>query len=111
MLTMSTAAPDLPTNKHVFSWGIHNAEDFSHALEATYSEVYSTLEKKQIKVPTGKAGKEFTLELFLAFASTSSMESVALRAALVLPILLLHKPHCRSKAKEHIVCLENMEGR
>ena len=44
--------------------------------------------------------------LFLAFASASSMESIALRAAIVLPILLLQKPHCKSKAKEHTTCLE-----
>ena len=102
----------LPTfqlmNTPVFSWGIHNAEDFSHALEATYSEVVHW-RINSFKVPTGKTGKEFTNELsrlFLAFASASSMETVALRAAIVLPILLLQKPHRRSKAKEHVACLE-----
>ena len=44
--------------------------------------------------------------LFSAFASASSMESIALRAAIVLPILLLQKPHRKSKAKEHTECLE-----
>ena len=44
--------------------------------------------------------------LFSAFASASSMESIALRAAIVLPILLLQKPHRKSKAKEHTACLE-----
>ena len=78
-----------PMNTHVFSWGIHNAEDFFHAGPGSYLLRGSTLEKKQIKVPTGKAGKEFTHELFLAFVSASSMESVALRAAILLPILLL----------------------
>ena len=60
-------------------------------------------------MPASKAGKEFTHELsrlFLAFASASSMESVALRAAIVLPILLLQKPHRKSKAKEHAACLD-----
>ena len=95
----------------MFSWGIHNAEDFFHALEATYSEVVHWRRNKLKYIPTGKAGKEFTHELFLAFVSASSMESVALRAAILLPTLLLLKPHRRSKAKEHVVCLENMEGR
>ncbi len=61
------------------------------------------------KVPWGKVGKEFVHELsrlFSAFASASSMESIALRAAIVLPILLLQKPHRKSKAKEHAACLE-----
>ena len=48
----------LPTfqlmNTPVFSWGIHNAEDFSHALEATYSEVVHW-RINSFKVPTGKA--------------------------------------------------------
>ena len=34
------------------------------------------------------------------------MESIALRAATVLPILLLQKPHRTSNTKEHITCLE-----
>ena len=34
------------------------------------------------------------------------MESIALRAAMLMPILLLQKPHARSKTKEHIKCLE-----
>ena len=72
-----------PMNTPVFSWGIHNAEDFSHVLEATYSEVVHW-RINSFKIPTGKAGKEFTNELsrlFSAFASASSMETVALRAA------------------------------
>ena len=97
-----------PMNTPVFSWGIHNAEDFFHALEATYSEVVYW-RMNSFKVHTGKAGKEFTNELsrlFLALASASSMETVALKAATVLLILLLQKPHHRSKAKEHVACLE-----
>ena len=92
----------------MFSWGIHNAEDFSQALEATYSETVHW-RINSFKVPTGKAGKEFVQELsrlFSAFASAFSMESIALRAATVLPILLLQNPHRRSKAKEHATCLE-----
>ena len=34
------------------------------------------------------------------------MESVALRAAMVMPILMLQKPHARSKSWEHVKCLE-----
>ena len=97
-----------PMSMPVFSWGIHNADDFSHALEATYSEVVHW-RINSFKVPTGKVGKELVHELsrlFSAFASASSMESIALRAAIVLPILLLQKPHRKSKAKEHAACLE-----
>ena len=34
------------------------------------------------------------------------MESIALKATIVLPILLLQKPHRRSKTKDHTACLE-----
>ena len=107
-------APDLElptfptTSTPVFTWGVHSAADFNHALEATYSEVVHW-RKNSFSVPTGKAGKEFVRELstlFSAFATASSMESIALRAATVMPILLLQKPHRTSKAKEHTACLE-----
>ena len=101
-----------PTSSPVFSWGIHNTDDFSHALEATYSEVVHW-RINNFKVPWDKVGKEFVHELsrlFSAFASASSMESIALRATIVLPILLLQKPHCKSKAKEHATCLEEAES-
>ena len=67
-----------PMSTPVFSWGIHNAEDFSQALEATYSETVHW-RINSFKVSTGKAGKEFVQELsrlFSAFASASSMESI-----------------------------------
>ena len=59
-------------------------------------------------VPFGKAGKEFVGELsrlFAGFASSSLLESIALKAATVLPILLLQKPQSVSKSKDHIACL------
>ena len=50
------------------------------------------MRKNSFNIPRGKAGKTFTNELarlFLAFASGSVLESVALKAAIVLPILTL----------------------
>lgn len=44
--------------------------------------------------------------LFEAFATGSSLESIALKASIVLPSLLLQKPHRASKTKEHISCLK-----
>ena len=62
-----------------------------------------------IGVPSGKAGKlvvrELTL-LFQAYAEASTLESVAITAAMVLPSLILQKPHPSSKVKEHIECIE-----
>ena len=44
--------------------------------------------------------------LFQAFGIASTLESIALKAATVLPILLLQKPYRASKTKDHINCLE-----
>ena len=91
-----------------FRWGSLNADDFSHALEGTYSEVVHW-RLNNFKIPMGKSGKEFVRELsslFSAFASASSMESSALKATVVVPILLLQKPHRRSKTKDHTACQE-----
>ena len=60
-------------------------------------------------VPTGKDGREFVSELarlYQAFGSASTLESVALKATIVLPILLLQKPSKVSKTKDHVKCLE-----
>ena len=43
---------------------------------------------------------------YLAYGTASALESVALKAAIVLPILLLQKPSKKSKTKDHIQCLE-----
>ena len=59
--------------------------------------------------PSGKARISFVntlASLFRAYGECSSMESIALRAAMVLPILLLQKPHARSKTKDHVACLQ-----
>ena len=100
--------PPVPVSDPVFTWGTHSAADFTHSLEATYSEVVHW-RRNCFTVPLGKAGKEFVgvlSSLFQAFASASTLESVALKAATVLPILLLQKPHRASKTKEHITCIE-----
>ena len=77
-------------------------------MESIYSEVVHW-RRNCFTVPHGKAGREFVGELsrlYLAFASASALETIALKAVTVLPILVLQKPHKASKAKEHIVCLE-----
>ena len=91
-----------------FTWGNHSAIDFTNTLEATYSEVVHW-RRNCFTVPLGKAGREFVAELsrlYLVFASASALESIALKTALILPILLLQKPQRASKAKEHAACLE-----
>ena len=61
------------------------------------------------KVPHGKHGRSFVAELstlFRDYADDSSKECVALKAAFLLPLLVLQKPHRRSKTSEHVSALE-----
>ena len=44
--------------------------------------------------------------LFRYYSDGSAVESNALRAATVMPILLLQKPHSCSKSWDHVQCLE-----
>ena len=52
------------------------------------------------QVRKGNIGKQFVDEfarLYVAFADGSALESVSLKAAIVMPNLLLQKPHHSSK--------------
>ena len=60
-------------------------------------------------VPYGSSGSHFVTELaklYESFGSASAMECIALKVFMVLPALLLQKPHLQSKSREHINCLE-----
>ena len=46
------------------------------------------------------------VKLYMASTTRSVLESVALKAVTVLPILLFQKTACGSKAKAHIGCIE-----
>ncbi|MCG8625031.1 MAG: hypothetical protein MJE68_23905, partial [Proteobacteria bacterium] len=90
----------------VFTWGECDSVYFVNKLNAAYKEAVHW-RPNLFKVPYGKAGKSFISELarlFKAFATGSALESIALKAATLLPIL--QKPARRSKAKDHSTCLE-----
>ena len=106
------APPDSPrpNSPRPASSPTHSTDDKSYddLLKDTYDEVVHW-KKNCFKIPLGNAGKSFVTELsrlYSAFAEGSAIESTALMAAMVLPILLLQNPHKRSKTKEHIACLE-----
>ena len=95
-----------------FLWGKLTGSDFANSLDATYTEVVHW-RRNCFSVPYGKAGKEFVRELsrlYLAYGCASALESVALEATIVLPILLLQKPSRISRTKQHIVLLERRLG-
>ena len=96
-----------PMANPIFTWG-SQSESFIHSLNATYTEVVHW-KMNSFKIPQSSVGKSFVSELaslFNSFAMGSALESIALQAATVLPVLLLQKPSCKSKTKDHILCHE-----
>ena len=81
--------------------------DFTQAVTAAYAEVVHWRQNLFL-TPSGQAGKKFTAELarmYRAYAECTALEPIALKAAMVMPSLLLQKPHASSKAREHADCL------
>lgn len=86
-----------------FVWGYLDSASFTALLDSAYIEVH--WKNNPFKIPQGNAGKSFTAELsrlFSAFATSSALEPIALKAATVLPLLMLHKP---LRSSVHIKCL------
>ncbi len=105
-------APSLPSPTPManpsFVWGEHDAETFMHSVTAAYAEVVHW-RKNTFPVPYGNAGKKFVSELstlYRAYAEGSALESIALKAVTVMSMLLLQKPSCNSKRRDHSACLE-----
>eukprot|EP00794_Sanderia_malayensis_P020911 gene20911-22964_t len=80
-------------------------EQVSHA----YEEVIK-FRKNLFKVSSGKAGKDFTQELVFWLkqvnSKNSQLNSVAIKAFMILPSLVLQKPSSRSKTKENSEALK-----
>ena len=96
-----------PSAEPSFTWEFFDSATFVNSLNAAYGEVVH-LKPNFFKVPHGSTGKSFVSEpnrMYMAFATGSAMEYIAMKAAIVLPVLLLQKPSRNSKAKEHSACL------
>ena len=76
------------------------------------NDAYNTIIKwrlNMMKLPTGKAAKEFVSELTTwleHFNKNTEFAPIALKVYHTLPSLLLQKPSKNSKAKEHLKKLE-----
>ena len=98
----------IPSQKPTFLWGNCGSDQFIRELDDCYCEVVHW-KPNHLKLPSGKAGNSVVAELarlYSAYASSSALESVALKATVVLPHLLLQKPSRASKSQDHIACLE-----
>ena len=99
--SVQQTASDPPMSSPTFTWGNCSGSEFTTLVDTTYAEVVHW-RRNCFSVPFGKAGRDFVSELsrlYLAYGSASMLETVALKAATVLPILLLQKPSKRSKTK------------
>lgn len=84
----------------IFTWGDLNAETFTQRLDLAYS-IVTHWRRNIFAVPSGNTGTAFVRELsrlFRAYATGSALESVALRAAMTMCVLLLQKPNRLSKS-------------
>ena len=109
-----TTVPCLPpfsaSNAPNFTWGSSSISGsaFCEQIHQAYESIVHW-KHNLFLVPYGSAGSHFVTELaklYEGFGSASAMECIALKAAMVLPALLLQKPHIQSKSREHIKCLE-----
>ena len=83
--------PFTPMAIPTFCWGKYEATHFIDLLNTTYKEAIHW-KLNLFKIPYGTAGKAFTQELgrlIKAFAESSALESIALKAATIMPVLLL----------------------
>ena len=105
----SHSLPSFPQcHEPAFTWGIVDGASFTHSITCCYAEVVHW-RRNVFKIPSGKSGNSFIRELtrlIRAYAEGSAMESVALKAAMIMPSLLLQKSHRTSKAKDHVAQLE-----
>ncbi|MDA8002882.1 MAG: hypothetical protein MPL62_16485, partial [Alphaproteobacteria bacterium] len=92
-----------------FKWSDKVSGDrFAAAILDAYGEVVKW-KRNVFLIPSGKVGDHFVSEtsrLLRAFGESTPLESVAFTAVMVMPHLLLQKPHSRSKVKDHVKCLE-----
>ena len=97
-----------PSQKANFKWGERPTEEVLTVINNTYDEIVHW-KRNLFKVPSGRHGKSFVVELarlFQAYADQSALETVALKAAMILPSLILQKPFQTSKSKDHVACVE-----
>ena len=90
-----------------YVWGSHTKDDIFQIINATYEEVVFW-RKNLFMLPSGQAGKSFIKEMtkmIEVWNNDGNLKDICLKAAMVMPALLLQKPTFKSKSKEHSACL------
>ena len=94
--------PFHPLSSTPFRWGEVPGHVFCEDIASVYEE--QVLWRKNIfSPPSGHAGTEYVKEhtrLLRAYKDKTPLERVAIRAIMVMPGLLLQKPHAKAGSKE-----------
>ena len=103
------AAITFAENETIFFyvWGSHTKDDIFQIINAAYEEVVFW-RKNVFMLPIGQAGKSFIKEMtkmIEMWNNDGNLKDICLKAAMVMPALLLQKPTFKSKSKEHSACL------
>ena len=78
-----------------FTWGDIDGRSFCSRIDEVYEKIVHW-RRNLFQVPRGKAGEDFVTELARlldGYSAATAMECIALKAAMVLPSLLLQRPH------------------
>lgn len=90
-----------------FNWGTLSGQDFCKIINECYEEIVHW-KRNLFLIPSGGAGKSFVTELarlFQAYADGSAMEDIALKACMVMQVMLLQRPHKNSRSRDHVSAL------
>ena len=88
-----------------FKWG---ADEDTAAFVANIDEAYKEVvhwRQNLFMLPSGREGQAFICELakmFRFYGESSPLERIALKCAMILPSLILQKPHPRSRSADHV---------
>ena len=91
-----------------FTWGKLSGREFCDQISEAYEEVVHW-KRNVFMIPSGNAGKKFVNQLaslFQAYADQSTLECIAMKAAVVMQVVLLQKPAAKSKARDHAAHLD-----
>ena len=100
--------PFAPMSAANFQWGASYGVAVTLAIDRSYAEI-AHWRRNIFLLPSGKVSIDFVRELSrlcTAYAERKLIELIAMKAAMTMPALLLQKPNTKSKAKDHVKCLE-----
>ena len=102
-----TVLPNAASEK--LEWGSVIQSKFCQSVNSAYESIVH-FRSNLFNVPSGADGKLFVRELTFWIkqinSSQSQLNSVALKAFMTLPALILQKPSKNSKSKEHTSCVK-----